>query len=74
MYNGLEGIMTSEVGCTVPWLPDKTNICTAEEDRNKAFKAYQKNRRNQVKKSFFIISTMLLLQEFDFTRSMSKLS
>ena len=48
MYDGLKSIMTDEVGCTVPWLPDKDNICVKEEERNKAFQAYQKNRRNQV--------------------------
>ena len=35
------------VGCTVPWLQDKTKICTKEEDREKVFTMYQDNRRNQ---------------------------
>ena len=34
-------------GCTVPWLTNRTNICTNPEAREKAFAVYQGNRRNQ---------------------------
>ena len=34
-------------GCTVPWLPMKSSICTKAEDRLTAFTLYQDNRRNQ---------------------------
>ena len=47
IYSKLREIMTRDVGCTVPWLPDQSNICTEQEDRTKAFSLYQKNRRNQ---------------------------
>ena len=47
MYSKLRELMMSEVGCTVPWLPDKRNICTLEQDRKMVFDIYQKNRRNQ---------------------------
>lgn len=36
-----------EPGCTVPWLNDRTRICTNPEDRKRAFAVYQGNRRNQ---------------------------
>ena len=36
-----------EPGCTVPWLSDRSNICTNPEDREAAFAIYQGNRRNQ---------------------------
>ena len=36
-----------EPGCTVPWLSDRTRICTNPEDRKRAFAVYQGNRRNQ---------------------------
>ena len=40
--------MMAEVpGCTVPWLDNRTNICTNLEERKKAFDIYQGNRRNQ---------------------------
>ena len=48
MYDQLRRIGLEEVGCTVPWLPDKSSICQEEQDRKRAFKLYQKNRRNQV--------------------------
>lgn len=48
MYDRLTRMSMEELGCTVPWLPDKTSICVAEEDRQAAFHLYQKNRRNQV--------------------------
>ena len=43
----LARLMNKEVGCTVPWLTDKTNICVEEENRKAAFSLYQDNRRNQ---------------------------
>ena len=36
-----------EVGCTVPWLANKTNICTDASKSQHAFEVYQQNRRNQ---------------------------
>ena len=47
MYSKLYDIMMDKVGCTVPWLPDKTNICTDPSKSKKAFEVYQQNRRNQ---------------------------
>ena len=47
MYDNLKRLMIEEVGCTVPWLPDKSSICTQESKRKKAFEVYQANRRNQ---------------------------
>ena len=47
IYSKLREIMTKDVGCTIPWLPDQSNICINPEDRTKAFNLYQKNRRNQ---------------------------
>ena len=47
MYSNLYEMMMEEVGCTVPWLPDKSNICTDKAKRDKAFEVYQANRRNQ---------------------------
>ena len=40
-------IMMRELGCTVPWLINKTNICVEPDKRVKAFQLYQGNRRNQ---------------------------
>ena len=47
MYSKLRQIMTDDVGCNVPWLPDKSNICTDHDDQVRAFTQYQNNRRNQ---------------------------
>ena len=47
MYSNLQRLMLEEVGCTVPWIPDKSQICTEESKRKKAFDVYQQNRRNQ---------------------------
>ena len=47
MYSNLQSLMLEEVGCTVPWIPDKSRICTEETKRKKAFDIYQANRRNQ---------------------------
>jgi len=43
----MQKLMLEEVGCTVPWLPDKSKICTDYEKSKIAFDIYQKNRRNQ---------------------------
>ncbi len=47
MYEELRLINEDVVGCTVPWLMDKSNVCTDKADRIVAFESYQKNRRNQ---------------------------
>lgn len=47
MYDKMQELMLEEIGCTVPWLPNKTSICTDENKRKIAFDIYQKNRRNQ---------------------------
>ena len=47
MYHQMSQIMTQSVNCTVPWMPNKDNICKGKSDREKAFDIYQKNRRNQ---------------------------
>ena len=43
----MQELMLEQVGCTVPWLPDKSSICTEEGKRKAAFEIYQQNRRNQ---------------------------
>ena len=47
MYTKMHGLMMESVGCTVPWLPNKSNICRQESKRKAAFDVYQQNRRNQ---------------------------
>ena len=47
VYERSQRLMMEEVGCTVPWIPDKSQICTDEIKRKKAFDVYQQNRRNQ---------------------------
>jgi hypothetical protein len=47
MYTKLYDISMEQVGCTVPWLPNKYNICRDPEKQKKAFDVYQDNRRNQ---------------------------
>ena len=41
MYNEMEKLMEAELGCTVPFLPSVTNICTKEDQRKAAFGLYQ---------------------------------
>ncbi|TRY74726.1 hypothetical protein TCAL_14549 [Tigriopus californicus] len=47
IYQTLRDLMLAQVGCTVPWLPDKSKICIVEEDRKNVTVIYQANRRNQ---------------------------
>ena len=47
IYDKLKKLMNDNVGCTVPWLPDKSNICHEDTKASLAFDIYQKNRRNQ---------------------------
>ena len=47
MYSKLNELMVNAIGCTVPWLPDKSRICTDKARSEVAFDIYQKNRRNQ---------------------------
>jgi hypothetical protein len=47
MYTKMYQLMMDEVGCTVPWLHNKSNICVELTQRKQAFEVYQKNRRNQ---------------------------
>ena len=47
IYDKLMKMMISKVGCTVPWLPDKSKICDDDTKASLAFQIYQKNRRNQ---------------------------
>ncbi len=47
IYSRLRDLMLKDVGCTVPWLPDKSNICKDYKESKKAFEIYQQNRRNQ---------------------------
>ena len=47
IYSNLYSLMIEKVGCTVPWLPRKDNICDTEEKSKEAFQVYQQNRRNQ---------------------------
>ena len=42
MYSKLRTLTINEVGCTVPWLPDKSAICLDVERSRKAFQIYQK--------------------------------
>ena len=48
IYSNLKRLMNEGVGCTVPWLHDKTNICNDDAKAPLAFDIYQKNRRNQM--------------------------
>ena len=43
----LEELLLREVNCTVPWLAGRGAICTAEQDRRRAARVFQENRRNQ---------------------------
>lgn len=47
MYGRMQQLMLQRVGCTVPWIPDKSNICVEDGQRKAAFEVYQQNRRNQ---------------------------
>ena len=47
MYNQMQELMINQVGCTVPWIPDKSKICTESGKSKTAFEIYQQNRRNQ---------------------------
>ena len=47
MYTNLYDLMTEKVGCTVPWLPRKDNICNDPIKSKETFEVYQQNRRNQ---------------------------
>lgn len=47
IYQTLTDLMLDQVGCTVPWLPDKSKICVLEEARKNVTVIYQANRRNQ---------------------------
>jgi hypothetical protein len=47
MYTTMHQLMMEEVGCTVPWLSNKSNICVQPLKRKQAFEVYQNNRRNQ---------------------------
>ena len=49
MDKGLQDVMMREVGCTVPFISNRSQVCGAgsEEKRLQAFAAYQNNRRNQ---------------------------
>ena len=47
IYSKLKTLMNDGVGCTVPWLLDKSNICDDDARATLAFDIYQKNRRNQ---------------------------
>ena len=48
IYQELEKLMLREIGCTVPWLPNKERVCVKEDERKTAFELYAQNRRNQV--------------------------
>ena len=47
MYGEMQKLMLQRVGCTVPWIPDKSRICITDGERKAAFDVYQQNRRNQ---------------------------
>ena len=47
IYSRLRDLMIDSIGCTVPWLPDKSEICNERPKSAVAFDIYQKNRRNQ---------------------------
>ena len=49
MYSKLYQLMMDKNGCTVPWLLNRSNICTDYNKRKLAFELYQENRRNQQK-------------------------
>ena len=41
MYDKMKQLMEKKLKCTVPWLPQASNICTKKDDRKKAFDLYQ---------------------------------
>ena len=47
LFAQLRQLSLDSVGCTTPWIPDKSNICKDAEKRTEAFDVYQKNRRKQ---------------------------
>ena len=47
MYARVEEILLNELNCTVPWLPNRQNVCAKESDRQRSFLLYQNHRRNQ---------------------------
>ena len=47
MYDNLYQLMMNEIGCTVPWVNNKTDICSDLESSKKAYRIYEENRRNQ---------------------------
>jgi hypothetical protein len=47
MYTKMYQLMMDKIGCTVPWLIDKSNICVEPTKQKQALKLYQNNRRNQ---------------------------
>ena len=47
MYSKLKQLQLDRAGFTVPWLPDKSKVCTDEISSKIAFQVYQQNRRNQ---------------------------
>ena len=47
IYSNLYNLSMANVGCTVPWLPNKNNICDDPIKSKAAFDIYQQNRRNQ---------------------------
>ncbi len=48
MYEKMFDLMVDKVGCTVPWLHDKSRICADSNSAQKALKMYHENRRNQL--------------------------
>ena len=47
IYETLSSKLMSNIGCTVPWQPNKSEICTNEVKALKARELYEENRRNQ---------------------------
>ena len=47
IYQKLNNKMLQEIGCTVPWQPNKSSICQDHSKAQLAREMYQKNRRNQ---------------------------
>ena len=47
IYENLSSKMMSEIGCTVPWQPNKSKICENPIKALKVRDLYEENRRNQ---------------------------
>ena len=46
IIKNIQDFMMKNIGCTVPWLPNKSQICTNQSLKKEAFKYYRENIEN----------------------------